>query len=79
MWSSLSLILLCQATLANDGNHADITTEPHMAHFFLNTCVPFCPRVPFCPDLLYMIHSISPPSVSSFQQRNMEMQTADQN
>ena len=34
MWSPISLILLCQATMANDGNHADITTKPH---FFLNT------------------------------------------
>ena len=39
LWSYTSLILLCQATLANDGNHADITTDPHIAHFYLNTRV----------------------------------------
>ena len=37
MWSSLNLILLCQATLANDGNHVGIQTEPHIPNFFLNT------------------------------------------
>ena len=37
MWSYLSLISLCQATLANDGYHADITTEQHIEHFSLNT------------------------------------------
>ena len=54
MWSSVSLILLCQTTLANDENHAELTTEPHIAYVFINTrCVIF-PRVPFCPDLLYI-------------------------
>ena len=34
MWSSISLILLCQATLANDGNHVGTRTEPHIAWLF---------------------------------------------
>ena len=36
MWPSISLILLCQAILANDENHTDITTEPIIPRFFLN-------------------------------------------
>ena len=51
MWSSISLILLCQATLANDRNHADITTEPHRAHLFLNTRCSIFPSCSWLPRL----------------------------
>ena len=37
MWSSIRLILMCHTALANDGNHADTTTDPDLACFFLNT------------------------------------------
>ena len=50
MWSSIRSVILWQATLANDGNHANITTEPHIPHFFLNTWWSILPRVSFCPD-----------------------------
>ena len=58
MWSYISLILLCQATLANDGNHADITLKPHIAHFVLNTRCSILPPRPICPDLLYPFNAV---------------------
>ena len=49
----MSLIMLCQATLANDENHPDIT-EPHIAHICLNTRCSIFPRAQCCPDILYL-------------------------
>ena len=51
---SISFILMCHAALANNGNHADATTDPHLACFFLNIQCSIFPPCSILPRLSLM-------------------------
>ena len=55
-WSIASLISMYDAELADDRNQVDAKIGQRLACFIFKTPgFPFCPHVPFCPDLLYII------------------------